>query len=228
MFQHQGIWLPDGEKHFPEWMNKNGEIVDGKGTYQIKKFREAMKYCKDFRFAIDVGGHVGFWSMQMRKKFQLVYAFEPVLEMRACFHANLIDQGSDRGEGHVVLFGCALGSKDFDQVGIHYDPADSGGTHIKGDGTVPVRCLDTFSLPDPAGGLVLDFVKIDCEGYEHEVIKGGREVLREFKPCVIVEQKPHKLGPNFGIEGTPAVDLLRDLGAKVVKEIGGDYIMVWE
>ena len=31
MFQHQGIWLPDGEKHFPEWMTRNGEIVNGKG-----------------------------------------------------------------------------------------------------------------------------------------------------------------------------------------------------
>ena len=226
MFQHQGIWLPDGEKHFPDWMTKNGELVDGLGTYQIKKYREAIKWCKDFRFAIDVGAHVGMWSMQMRKKFRLIYAFEPVFQMRECFHANLRDVKEDIG--NVVLFSCALGSRDCVNVGIHYDPADSGGTHVKGTGDVAVRILDTFPLPSADSGLVLDFVKIDCEGYEHEVVKGAAETLQRYKPCVIVEQKPHKLGPNFGIQGTPAVDLLKQMGARVAKEMSGDFIMVWD
>jgi len=38
-----------------------------------------------------------------------------------------------------------------------------------------------------------------AEGYELEVLKGAELTLaRGNKPCVIVEQKPHKLGPNFG------------------------------
>lgn len=223
MFQHQGVWLPDGEKHFPEWMDRNGEIVEGKGTYQIKKFREAMKQCKDFRFAIDVGAHVGFWSMQMRKKFLLIYAFEPVPQMRECLYANCPGRS---GESDVIVFPLALGSKS-DRLGIVYDPADSGGTHIKGAGNVDVRRLDDFNLPNPDSGLVLDFVKIDCEGFEHHVVEGARETLLRYKPCVIVEQKPHKLGLNYGLEGKPAVVLLETLGAKVMKEIGGDYIMAW-
>jgi hypothetical protein len=45
---------------------------------------------------------------------------------------------------------------------------------------------------------------------------------------VIVEQKQHKLGPNFRIKGTPAVDMLRAMGAKLRKELGGDYICSWD
>jgi hypothetical protein len=71
----------------------------------------------------------------------------------------------------------------------------------------------------------VDFIKIDCEGYEHHVIEGARETILRCKPCIIVEQKPHKLGPNFGIKGTPAVDLLKSWGYKVVREIGGDFIL---
>jgi hypothetical protein len=84
-----------------------------------------------------------------------------------------------------------------------------------------MRTLDSLEFSG------VDFLKIDCEGYEHHVIAGARETLLRCKPCVIVEQKPHKLGPNFGIKGTPAVDALKALGAEVRREISGDYIMAW-
>jgi FkbM family methyltransferase len=213
MFQFQGIWFPDGEKHFPEWMEKNGELVDGKGTYQIKKFRAAMEHVRNFRKAVDVGAHVGLWSMQLQKTFQSVHAFEPVSAFRDCFGLNV---------SGVVLYGCALGAE-AGEVRMSIDPADTGGTHIGEEGPiVRVLALDAFNFSE------VDFLKIDCEGYEHHVIDGARETLRRCKPCVIVEQKPHKLGPNFGIKGTPAVDRLKHLGYKVVREIGGDYIMTAE
>ena len=92
MFQHQGIWLPDGEKHFPDWMTKNGEIVDGRGTYQIRKLRAAMEHCRQFRVAVDVGAHVGLWSMQLLKRFARLHAFEPVAEFRACYERNVVPE----------------------------------------------------------------------------------------------------------------------------------------
>ena len=85
-----------------------------------------------------------------------------------------------------------------------------------------MRTLDSFGFTD------VDFVKIDCEGYEEQVVQGGRETFLRWKPCVIVEQKQHIMSKNFGIAGTPAVDLLKELGAIVRKEISGDYIMTWD
>jgi FkbM family methyltransferase len=220
MFQHQGIWLPDGEKHFPEWMSRNGEIVDGKGTYQIKKLRAAMEHCKKFRNAVDVGAHVGLWSMQLIRRFEMVYAFEPVTAFRECWEKNL----NVWQKLNAVVIDYALG-KFPGTVEMAIDPADSGGTHVKshipeGPG-IRMRTLDSFAFKD------VDFVKIDCEGYEEPIVAGARETLLRCRPCVIVEQKPHKLGPNFGIKGTPAVDMLRELGAEVRREMGGDYIMSW-
>ena len=226
MFQHQGIWLPDGEKHFPDWMTKNGEVIDGKGTYQIKKYRAAMQYMgyPKLRVAVDVGAHVGLWAMQMITNFDIVHCFEPVEAFRDCFKRNL-PVGPSHGErAECLLYPYALGAgrgrvsmkiPDLDG-GI-----DTGGTHVGGEGDIEMRTLDEFDFND------VDFLKIDCEGYEHHVIAGARETLIRCRPCVIVEQKPHKLGPNFGIKGTPAVDMLRALGAEVRREISGDYIMTW-
>lgn len=211
MFEHQGIWLPDGEKHFPEWMDRNGERVDGFGTYQIRKFRTAMRLVENWRTAVDVGAHVGLWSMQMAKKFAVVHAFEPVAAFRECWVRNV-------QVGKAMMHPVALGEQ-AGTVSMKYDPADSGGTHVCGPGDVAMVKLDDMRLRD------VDFVKIDCEGYEHKVIAGALETLRAFKPCVIVEQKPHKLGPNFGIKGTPAVDLLQSIGYQVRSVLSGDYIL---
>jgi FkbM family methyltransferase len=220
MFQHQNIWLPDGEKHFPQWMDKNGELVDGRGTYQIKKFREALRHVKQWRTAVDVGAHVGLWTMQLAKRFKMVHAFEPMEVFRECWKRNVTADG-------VMIHPVALGARDGFAI-MRYDPADSGGTHVESsdfasdfDGAVTMMRMDDLDLLD------VDFVKIDCEGFEHHVIEGARETLLRWKPCVIVEQKPHKLGPNFGIKGAPAVDALVAMGATIRAVMGGDYMLAW-
>ena len=248
MFQHQNIWLPDGEKHFPEWMTKNGEMVNGRGTYQIKKFREAMKWCKRFRAAVDVGAHVGLWSMHMASQFAEVYAFEPVVQFRECWRANMA------GVQNTTLHHVALGAVRA-EVKMAIDPADSGGTHVEaavyvptGNGTVariptpPTPSADSFQADarvihprlvplvplDSYEFGEVDFIKIDCEGYELDVLEGAAQTIGRWKPCIIVEQKPHKLAVNYGIKGAPAVDYLLGMGAKLRKEMGGDYIMSWD
>ena len=225
MFQFQGIWLPDGEKHFPDWMKRNGELVDGRGTYQIKKYRAAMQWVKRTRVAVDVGGHVGLWAMQMFKRFAVTHAFEPVAAFRECFIKNTAPTFANAREqwtNRIYLYEFALGAA-AGEVRIDYRPEDSGGTHVAKDGTIvaEMRTLDSFGFAD------VDFLKLDCEGYELEALKGAAETLARCKPCVIVEQKPHKLGPNFGITGTPAVDYLKAMGAVLRREIGGDYILSW-
>ncbi len=224
-------------------MDRNGELVDGKGTYQINKFRHARDQCIKFRVAVDVGAHVGLWSMQLAKSFDQVHAFEPVAAFRECFNANMKCRGcegrgyidldpSNRvirckicdGDEKVFLYSCALGAKP-GRVSMNipalHGGLDTGGTHVGGDGDIEMRTLDEFDFGN------VDFIKIDCEGYEHHVIAGAKETITRHRPIIIVEQKPHKLGPNFGIKGTPAVDMLRAMGMFVKAEMSGDYIMGW-
>jgi FkbM family methyltransferase len=220
MFQHQGVWLPDGEKHFPEWMTKNGEIVDGKGTYQIKKLRAALEHCKDFRVAVDVGGHVGLWAMQLVKSFDFVHVFEPVAVFRNCLHENMADVRFDCYKCYPFALGETTGLVAM-KIPELAGGLDTGGTHVGGDGDIEMRPLDEF------GFQCVDFLKIDVEGGELGVVRGAEDTIRRNRPTMIVEQKPHKLGPNFGLQGTPAVDLLVSWGATLRKAMGGDFIMSW-
>lgn len=241
MIQHQGIWLPEGERHFPEWMTQNGELVDGKGTYQIKKLRAVLRHVKSFGMVVDVGAHVGLWSMHLRKAFADLRAFEPMPSFRDCFWRNVVpmefrhaasfsDDGlreycvDTRTSCRVVLYACALGDARGSVV-MDYKREDSGGTHVetvapKGHYDTELFTLDSFGLRG------VGLIKIDCEGFEERVLTGARETVEASRPAVIVEQKPHKLALNYGQAGAPAVRLLESWGYVRAEVLSGDYIMV--
>lgn len=215
MINHQGVWLPDGETHLTKWMTDNGEMVDGKGTYQIKKLRTALSHCRDFRTAVDVGAHVGLWAMQLSKVFKEVAAFEPVAAHRECFERNL------EGDDNVTLFPFALGeAQGF--VDIETAPTSSGDSRVNINASNPSIPLTTLDL---AGLDNVDFIKLDCEGYELFALRGGEETIKRCLPTIIVEQKPGR-AQRFGLPETGAVSYLIGLGYKTVAVMSGDYVLV--
>lgn len=201
-----GIWLPDHETHLELYAEK-GEY--GKWTYQEHKLIAALEHVKACRVAVDVGGHCGLWSKELIKIFDHVHAFEPVSEHRECYKLNVT-------EGYT-LHECALGEKE-GSIKIHTSNGSSGDSWVDGEGDIPLKTLDSFNLQD------VDFIKLDCEGYELFALKGGEEMLKRCHPVVIVEQKPGR-AKKFGLKDTQAVDYLKSLGYKLQSEISGDFIL---
>jgi FkbM family methyltransferase len=198
-------------------MEKSGEIVDGRGTYQVNKLRAAVAQCKQKRTAIDIGGHVGLWSMQLAKIFNRVEAFEPVAAHRDCYIKNVLDGATKRV--NVTLHPFALG-KEEGRVAIHTTKFSSGDSWVKGDGDIPMKTLDSFNFEH------VDFIKVDTEGYEENILRGGTELLVRCRPVVIVEQKRDMATARFGLPPRGAVTFLENLGYKLVEEMSGDYVMV--
>jgi len=211
--QFGGWSLPDHEQHLIEWMQKTNDNRDGRLRYQGTKQDAAMLFCKQFRVAVDVGAHVGLFSFYLAKRFATVHAFEPVAAHRECFAVNVT-------AGNVTLHDCALGERD-GSIAMHTSEGSSGDSWVDGDGEIPMKRLDDFSLQD------VDFVKIDTEGHELFALHGGEETIKRCRPCIIVEQKPGR-AQKFGLRETEAVDYLRSLGAVLRKVMSGDFIMSFD
>ena len=69
--------------------------------------------------------------------------------------------------------------------------------------------LDSLQLTE------VDFIKIDCEGYEENVLRGAVETIERDRPVIIVEQKRDMATARFGLEPLGAVKFLQSLGYKV-------------
>jgi FkbM family methyltransferase len=216
MKQVHGWAMPDHEAHLGPWMDQNPQLIHGRQAYQGKKQLAALAFCKQRRTAIDVGGHVGLWSFNLMHDFQNVHAFEPVAEHRECFKVNVLNQLPSHGS--VVLYDMALGAIE-GSVSIATEKGSSGNSTVAGSGDIRMIRLDSLDFQD------VDFMKIDCEGYEENVLIGGVETILRCKPVIIVEQKRDMSG-RYGFKPQGAVTFLQNLGYKLAKEISGDFIMV--
>ncbi len=210
-----GWYWPDGERHMLEWIAdpRNRMLLNGLPAYQGKKQEAAMRWCKAFRVAVDIGAHIGLWSRNLALRFGTVLAFEPVAAHRECFAANV-------PAFNVQMYPFALGQSE-GLVSIRSNPTSSGDSRVDGRGQIEMHPLDSFEM------INVDFIKADCEGYELLALKGGEQTIKRCRPTICVEQKPG-MGPRFGLGETDAVQWLESLGATVRQVISGDYIMTFE
>lgn len=219
MKNFQGIWLPDHEVHLVEHMKKTGERADGKPAYQLKKIKAALSFVKNRHLAIDIGGHCGLWSMHLANHFEFVEAFEPIAAHRECFLKNIPDAVEPPKFGKVKINACALGDH-AGTVSMHTSDGSSGDSWVKGEGDIPLATLDSFDFQ------YVDFIKLDCEGYELFALRGGEETIKRCRPTIIVEQKPGR-AEKFGLAQKEAVTYLQWLGMELRQEISGDFILTF-
>ena len=212
-----GIWLPASEEHLVEWMTTVNKRVNGKLTYQYHKLEQCMMRLdsKHRRVAVDVGAHVGLWTMHLAPLFGHVHAFEPNHDLRGCFELNVPHQ-------NVTRYEMALGPQP-GKVSLRNFAGNSGHTMNTGvtpDGTIPMATLDSMALP------VCDFIKIDVEGFEPGVIEGATETILRCHPVIMVECKGFE--NHHGYTVGQAWVMLKALGMVQVLDLGGDKLMVWK
>lgn len=225
-----GIWFPDGDQHFASQM-AIGPTIEGKGTYQFKKYAAALEYLPKARrrFALDIGGHVGLWARVMAMDFQHVLSFEPLQAHIDCWEKNL------EGVANATLVQCALGNEECD-IRVHMPEDNTGHAHVlEQDGDL-VKCfrLDdmaaSFELFNTHGGAnvwdELDFIKIDVEGFETFVIEGAEQTIKRHRPLIVVEQKPGN-AERYSIGQHGAVRLLESWGMREIWVMSGDHLMGW-
>jgi len=214
---HRGVWLPPGEKHLVEMMapgvKRYAELPDGRPSYQRHKFLTAVPLVKEARVFVDIGAHVGLWSMQAELAFEQVIAFEPHPVHAAIYPHNM---RTDRYALHRVALGEREGS-----VRLDGKPGSSGDTHVAGEGDIPMVTLDSFGLER------IDLLKIDTEGYELPILRGAVETLKRCRPVVVVEQKGREAMYHGGKQGE-AVAFLKSLGmVELAPAISGDFFLGW-
>ena len=150
-------------------------------NYQVHKQNKALEYVKQRRVCLDIGAHVGTWCHRLVKLFDEVHAFEPVSQMFSILQENVPEAkhypyglGNEVGKKLIrfdeTMTGCSK---------IADKPAEKNQSMLE----ISIKRLDDFNIEN------VDFIKIDVEGYELDVLKGGEETIEKYRPVILIEQK---------------------------------------
>ena len=215
MNEFLGWWFPEGETHFQKMLQKSIS-KGGPARYQYQVRDRSLNFCKEKRTAIDIGANVGLWARDLTDVFENVIAFEPVKLFRNCLIKNVT-------KNNITIYEQALGNEATTAT-MNITLDNMGHTHIApeslGNGETEVRTLDSYNFEN------IDYIKMDCEGFEFRVIQGAEQTIKRCKPLVIVEQKPHDAySQEYGQYA--AVELLKSWGMRVVLQVKDDWIMGW-
>jgi FkbM family methyltransferase len=144
---------------------------------------------------LDIGANHGVYSYFMVRHFDRVVAFEPqpaCVETLQSWARGRVDVkqvalSDHRGDGQLsipIKSGVPLtGYARLDQA------VDGASSYLR----VRVDRLDDQGLDD------VRFVKIDVEGHELSVLRGGEKLLQRDRPVLLVEIEQRHLGPDHTI-----------------------------
>ena len=173
---------------------------------------------------LDIGGHIGVFNVYASQKAKKgkVYSFEPFsenferLEMHAKINqltnVSCINKGVSSVSGKQIL---------------NLSPDNNTGghsLHLKTETDKKVE-IDTITLADfyeQEGITKVDFLKLDCEGAEFDIVKGNLDKIKEIERIIL---ECHPYGDNTVDE---MIELLEEIGfdVKSEKDEKGDKVQM--
>lgn len=201
------------------WINPEDPVISGAltlGVYErseIAFFRS--RFAADMTF-IDVGANVGLYSalaLSMPGFRGRVLAIEPHAESRAYLQKTIEANG---GAAQI----CDLAASDRPgTLTLYKNPENKGDNRLyadpllSGEERIAADTLD--NICGRYGITSAQFIKIDVQGAEAQVMRGAKELLAASTDCVLMtEFWPYGLARS-GADGLAYLELLQDSGFRL-------------
>lgn len=193
--------LQRGENVKIESTNIFGTIISGYETdyvfqtingtsdfYESKILNKWIPYISDAKVIFDVGANLGNHTLFLAKKLDAIYtiySFEPFILNFEILKKNI----TDNKLLNVYPINKGVGARNGKITVSEFDESNYGGTTFTENGDsdeyVELITLDAFIRENNIDNL--DFVKIDTEGFEIDVLQGMRQAIENFYPDLWIE-----------------------------------------
>ena len=139
---------------------------------------------------VDVGANIGNHSVYISRfaRPSKIILFEPNEVAISILRTNLLLNQCENID--TSFLGVALAAREARLTGATPDPNNLGHTCFYEDasGNVPAIAGDAVLLNEP-----VEFIKIDVEGMENEILSGLEQTIKRWKPSIFVEIWDNKL-----------------------------------
>lgn len=180
------------------------------------------KYTTKDSVVLDVGAHIGYFSIIAGRNAQKVYAIEPDLRNFTILNKNI----EINNIKNIEAINVAVGEKN-EKIKLYLHDVDTAGNRAFDSGEklmIPVDCdmitIDSLNIPK------VDLMKIDIEGFELKALIGMKETLKRSNGIVILtEFYPYLLD----LAGTPAIEyynFLKECGFRLYDIVENEHKLV--
>ncbi|MEK9183900.1 MAG: FkbM family methyltransferase [Patescibacteria group bacterium] len=182
------------------WVRGNNLLVKLADIYTVfenviekEYFKNSLDFSEDATI-IDVGAHIGTFTICAARKAKegKVYAFEPLPRNYEVLERNILLNNAS----NVLPYNLALAGSNQERI-LYIDDLNSGGHGFirKSKEAVKVNCLTLTEVLIENKISKCDFLKIDCEGAEYEILLNTPiEVLKKIDQIALEYHSPEFLG----------------------------------
>lgn len=173
-------------------LNENDSIISKEliqnGVWEEYLLDFAEKNIKDDSVVIDAGANIGTMCVPFSKfkKGVTVHAFEPsrVLYNQMC--GNLFLNNSLNVTPHRKALSNKRETLYYEEINIQQQNNYGDNRMFGGECQITAVPLDSLEFEKK-----VSFIKVDCQGYDLQVLYGAKEILRKDSPVVVMEWEEH-------------------------------------
>jgi len=205
----------DGFTYHHEDSVFNETICQGRSEPYPHDLAIVVNYLKLFpdknRGYLDIGGHIGTTVMPFMRLYQECIVYEPN-PINYKFLCQNINENQESLNKRIVAKPFCVGNSSSMGVSVLHG-SNSGCYYVKEDenGTIETVRLDD---DQDVTSMKVDFIKIDTEGAELAVLKGGINTLMKNRPLIQVETNG-LCETNFNVKNHEVFDFLFGLGCAI-------------
>lgn len=169
----------------PYTFQPNGELWE---NVSLQQFYNSINNNVEYNI-VDVGAQSGLYSLFA--KFlpkSTFYSFEPFTPTFNLLNENLILNNINNVKTHNIALSNTIGETTLNTC-IHHNGLHTIGSNLKRFNDIKPITIKTTTLDDEFynKNIPVDYIKIDTEGYEYWILKGGLKTIKEYKPIIQLE-----------------------------------------
>ena len=176
------------------------------GKFEPEVAYAIEQYCRSGMTVLDIGANIGAHAVRLAYKIGKqgkLYAFEPT----DYAYNRLVRNINLNAMMQVETFRMALSNKNAPGEKIScVSRWKTDGNHVPEDCVVDFVRLDDWAETHKVSHI--DLIKIDVDGNEYSILEGGRNIIKQSRPLIIIEV----WGMNFRNDKNNPFILLQYLG----------------
>lgn len=173
-----GVAVIEGDTHVSKWIEESGTLAIAE-----RNLRPFRKYVPKGSCVLDIGAMIGDHTVTYADWVGPeghVIAFEPHPESLDCLRYNM------RLMQNVTVLGHGL--SEFEGTMTMNTSPNFGASFLSDSGgELPVEVKPLDELDFSQLGRRISFIKIDAEGSEPWILRGGKNLLLSHKPAMLIE-----------------------------------------